>query len=292
MGANDYVIITDSTSDLPIDIINTLGIYVLPMPFTLGDVNYMHHPDDRELEINEFYERLRLGEKSTTTLINSQSYIEYFEPIVKAEKHILYISFSSALSGSYVSSLLAAKELMEKYSKSKIICLDSKAASLGEGLLVYSAAMKKEEGFELEELGEWIINNRSQLCHWFTVDDLNYLKRGGRVTAMSAAVGTALNVKPILHVDDEGYLKLIDKVRGRKKSLKSLVDHMIETCVNPEEQTIFIGHGDNLNDAELLVGLIKDKINVKNVIINNIGPIIGTHSGPDTIALFFFGSKR
>ncbi|MGB4588936.1 MAG: DegV family protein [Clostridiaceae bacterium] len=292
MGANDYVIITDSTSDLPIEIINALGIYVVPMPFTLSGVNYLHYPDGRELDINEFYARLRLGDESFTTLINTQSYIEYFEPIINAKNHILYISFSSALSGSYNSSLLAANELMEKYPKSKIICIDSKAASLGEGLLVYSAAMKKEEGFELEELGEWITNNRSQLCHWFTVADLNYLKRGGRVTAMSATVGTALNIKPILHVDDEGYLKLIDKVRGRKRALKSLVDHMIETSINPEEQTIFIGHGGNLYDSELLVELIKDKINVKNVIINNIGPTIGTHSGPDTIALFFFGSKR
>ena len=212
----DFVIITDSTSDLPVNIINELGILVIPMLFTIGETNYMHYPDERELESHEFYERLRLGKKSTTTLINIKTYIEYFEPIIKAGRDILYISFSSGLSGSYNSSLLATKELMEKYPKSKMICVDSKAASLGEGLLVYSAAMKKEEGFELEELNDWIINNRSHLCHWFTVSDLNHLKRGGRMTSMTAAIGTALDIKPILHVDDEGHLIPVDRLRGRK----------------------------------------------------------------------------
>lgn len=184
----DFVIITDSTSDLPVNIINELGIQVIPMLFTLGEANYMHYPDERELEIHEFYERLQLGEKSTTAQINIKTYMEYFEPIIKSGSDIMYISFSSGLSGTYYSSLLAARELMEEYPKSKIVCVDSRAASLGEGLLVYSAAKKKEEGFELDELNEWIINNRSHLCHWFTVSDLNHLKRGGRMTAMTAAI--------------------------------------------------------------------------------------------------------
>jgi len=288
----DYVIITDSTSDLPTDIINEFGIAVIPMPFNLGDDNYIHYPDGRELEIHKFYERLRLGEKSTTTQININTFMEYFETIIKSGNDIIYISFSSGLSGTYNSSLLAAEELKMKYPKRKIICVDYRAASLGEGLLVYSAAKKKEEGFELEELNEWIINNRSHLCHWFTVEDLNYLNRGGRMTKMTAVIGTALDIKPILHVDNEGYLIPIDRVRGRKRSLKALVDHMLESCSNPEEQIIFIGHGDSLNDAELLESLIRDKFNVKDVTINNIGPIIGTHSGPGTIALFFFGTEK
>ncbi len=288
----DFVIITDSTSDLPVNIINELGILVIPMLFTIGETNYMHYHDERELESHEFYERLRLGKKSTTTLINIKTYIEYFEPIIKAGRDILYISFSSGLSGSYNSSLLATKELMEKYPKSKMICVDSKAASLGEGLLVYSAAMKKEEGFELEELNDWIINNRPHLCHWFTVSDLNHLKRGGRMTAMTAAIGTALDIKPILHVDDEGHLIPVDRVRGRKRSLRALFDHMLESCINPEEQIIFIGHGDSLNDAEFLEKIIRNKFKVKDVVISNIGPIIGTHSGPGTIALFFFGTEK
>lgn len=288
----DYVIITDSTSDLPANITDELGIQVIPMPFNLGDDNYIHYPDGRELEIHKFYERLRLGEKSTTTQININIFMEYFETIIKSGSDIIYISFSSGLSGTYNSSLLAAEELKNKYPKRKIICVDSRAASLGEGLLAYSAAKKKEEGFELEELNEWIINNRCHLCHWFTVDDLNHLKRGGRVTAMTAAVGTALDIKPILHVDDEGHLIPVFRVRGRKKSLKALVDHMLETCINPEEQIIFIGHGDSSNDAVLLESLVRDKFQVKDVIINNIGPIIGTHSGPGTIALFFFGTEK
>lgn len=288
----DFVIVTDSTSDLPANIINELGIQVIPMSFNIGMDNYIHYPDERELGIHEFYERIRHGEKSVSTQINPRTYMEYFESVIRAGSDILYISFSSGLSGTYNSSLLAAKELMEKYPKCKIICVDSRAASLGEGLLVYSAAKKKEEGFELEELNDWIINNRSHLCHWFTVEDLNHLKRGGRITAMAALAGTALDIKPILHVDNEGHLIPITKVRGRKKSLKVLIDHMLETCVNPEEQIIFIGHGDSLNDAELLERLVRDKFQVKDVLINNIGPIIGTHSGPGTIALFFFDTEK
>jgi DegV family protein with EDD domain len=240
----NYVIMTDSTSDLPVDIADHFGIQVIPMPFTMGTDSYMHYLDNRELGIHEFYEKLRGGIESTTTQINEITYIEYFESVIKSGSDILYISLSSGLSSTYNSVLLAAEELIRKYPESKILCVDFRAASLGEGLLVYSAAKKKEEGFGLEELSEWIINKRSHLFQWFTVDDLNHLKRGGRLTAMTAVVGTALDIKPILHVDDEGKLIPVDRVRGRKKALKALVIHMSETCTNPEEQIIFIGHGD------------------------------------------------
>jgi len=288
----NYMIMTDSTSDLPVDIADHFGIQVIPMPFTMGTESYMHYLDNRELGIHEFYERLRGGIESTTAQINEITYIDYFESVIKSGSDILYISLSSGLSSTYNSALLAAEELIGKYPESKILCVDSRAASLGEGLLVYSAAKKKEEGFGLEELSEWIINKRSHLCQWFTVDDLNHLKRGGRLTAMTAVVGTALDIKPILHVDDEGKLIPVGRVRGRKKALKALVIHMSETCTNPEEQIIFISHGDSLNDALFLEKLVREKFQVKDVIINNIGPIIGTHSGPGTIALFFFGTEK
>ena len=289
----NYVIVTDSTSDLPEEIVEQLGIKVIPLTFELEGKSYLDHPNAGELGIHEFYEKLRKGEKSITSLINTGTFIDHFQPILKAGNDILYISFSSALSGTYNSSLLAIEELLEEYKDSKIISIDSKSASVGEGLLVYSAAKKKEEeGLNIDELQEWILQNMLKVCHWFTVDDLNHLKRGGRVSAFSATIGTALNVKPILHVDNEGHLIPMEKVRGRKKSLYALLEHMVETCVDPEKQVIFIGHGDSLEDAEFLAQLIREKFIVKDIVISNIGPVVGTHSGPGTIALFFMGTKR
>ncbi len=288
----NYVIISESTADISQNMVDELGIKVMPMAFELSGKSYLHYPDAREMGIHEFYQHLRKGEKSVTSLINTETFLDFFEPILKEGNDILYIAFSSGLSGTYNSSLLAREELLERYKDSKIICIDSKAASAGEGLLVYSAAKKKEEGLTIEELGNWLEQNIHKLCHWFTVDDLNHLKRGGRVSAFSAGIGTALNVKPILHVDDEGHLIPMEKVRGRKKSIYALLNHMIGTFTPSDEQMVFIGHGDSLEDAELLARLIREKFTVKDVIINPIGPVIGSHSGPGTIALFFFGTGR
>lgn len=288
----DYVIVTESTCDLPVQIVNELDIKVIPMNFELEGKSYTHYYDARELDIHEFYESLRKGQKSITSLVNTEAFLSFFEPILQSGKDILYIAFSSGLSGTYSASLIAIEELLETYKDSKILAVDTKAASVGEGLMVYTAAMKRREGYSIEELAEWISSNVLNLCHWFTVDDLNHLKRGGRVSALSATLGTALNVKPILHVDNEGHLIPMEKVRGRKKSLFELLDHMVETCTNPEEQVVFIGHGDTVEDAEFLAGLIKEKLNVNKIHISPIGPVIGTHSGPGTIALFFFGTKR
>lgn len=288
----DYVIVTESTCDLPVHIVNELDIKVIPMNFELEGKSYTHYYDARELDIHEFYESLRKGQKSITSLVNTEAFLSFFEPILQSGKDILYIAFSSGLSGTYSASLIAIEELLETYKDSKILAVDTKAASVGEGLMVYTAAMKRREGYSIEELAEWISSNVLNLCHWFTVDDLNHLKRGGRVSALSATLGTALNVKPILHVDNEGHLIPMEKVRGRKKSLFELLDHMVETCTNPEEQVVFIGHGDTVEDAEFLAGLIKEKLNVNKIHISPIGPVIGTHSGPGTIALFFFGTKR
>ncbi len=290
-----YVIITESTADISQAMVDDLGIKVMPMTFELRGKSYMHYPDAREMDIHEFYQHLRKGEKTVTSLINTGTFLEFFEPILKEGYDILYIAFSSGLSGTYNSALLAREELLEQYKNSKIICIDSKAASAGEGLLVYNAAKKKEEGLNIDELSDWLEQNVLKLCLWFTVDDLNHLKRGGRVSAISAGIGTALNVKPILHVDEEGHLIPMEKVRGRKKSLCTLFDHMINTFASSKEQTVFIGHGDSLEDAEFLAHLIREKFTVKDVkdiVINPIGPVIGTHSGPGTIALFFFGNGR
>ena len=224
--------------------------------------------------------------------MNYQTFLDTFTPILESGRDILYLAFSSGLSGTYNGSVIAANDLMEKYPGSKVISVDTLAASVGEGLLVYAAAKKREEGLSLDELAQWVTDNRLHLCHWFTVDDLNHLKRGGRVSPAVAIIGTALGIKPVMHVDDEGHLIPVSKVRGRRKSLDALVEHMAETCDKPESQTIFIGHGDSKEDAEYVAKLVRQKFKVKNIILNYIGPVIGSHSGPGTIALFFFGTHR
>ena len=288
----DYIIVTDATSDIPNEMANELNVKVVPMSFSLGEKNYNHYPDYRELDIKTFYDKQRAGQTSLTTQINVAVYLDFFEEIIKSDKDVLYISFSSALSSTYQSSVLAAKELNEKYPDFKIITIDSKAATLGETLLVKLAAQKKSEVMNIEDLSKWVADNHLKVCHYFTVDDLNHLKRGGRMTAMTAFIGTALDIKPILHVNDEGKLIPLDKVRGRKKALKVLFNYLAELSENLEEQTIFIGHGDCIEDARYLESLIKEAYKVKEVIIHPIGPIIGSHTGPGAITLFFLGKHR
>ena len=288
----DYIIVTDATSDIPNEMANELNVKVVPMSFSLGEKNYNHYPDYRELDIKTFYDKQRAGQTSLTTQINVAVYLDFFEEIIKSDKDVLYISFSSALSSTYQSSVLATKELNEKYPDFKIITIDSKAATLGETLLVKLAAQKKSEGMNIEDLSKWVADNHLKVCHYFTVDDLNHLKRGGRMTAMTAFIGTALDIKPILHVNDEGKLIPLDKVRGRKKALKVLFNYLAELSENLEEQTVFIGHGDCIEDARNLESLIKEAYKVKEVIIHPIGPIIGSHTGPGAITLFFLGKHR
>ena len=288
----DYCIVTDSTCDLPANIVTDLGITVIPMEFQLDGTTYLNYPDGRDYDFHAFYDALRAGKASTTSQVNYQTFLDTITPILESGRDILYLAFSSGLSGTYNGSVIAANDLMEKYPGSKVISVDTLAASVGEGLLVYTAAKKREEGLSLDELAQWVTDNRLHLCHWFTVDDLNHLKRGGRVSPAVAIIGTALGIKPVMHVDDEGHLIPVSKVRGRRKSLDALVEHMAETCDKPESQTIFIGHGDSKEDAEYVAKLVRQKFKVKNIILNYIGPVIGSHSGPGTLALFFFGTHR
>lgn len=288
----DYVIISESTCDLTQELVEKLGVVIIPMNFEMEQKSYVHYPDAREMGVREFYDALRVGKAAVTSLVNTQTFLNYFEPILKEGKDILYIGFSSGLSGTYNSAVIARDELLEKYPDAKICCIDTKAASAGEGLLVYYAAQNKKQGLSLEEQEAWFHENVLHLCQWFTVDDLNHLKRGGRVSAFSAGIGTALNIKPVLHVDDEGHLIAMEKVRGRKKALLGLLNHMVDTCIRPEEQMVFIGHGDAFEDASFLAEQIKEKLSVKNIELMPIGPVIGSHSGPGTIALFFLGTHR
>jgi DegV family protein with EDD domain len=218
--------------------------------------------------------------------------MEYFEVALKKGSDILYLAFSSALSGSYQGSVVAAGELMEKYPERRILCIDTRAASAGEGMLVYYAAQKKAEGMDMDSLAAWVESNKLKMCHWFTVDDLHTLRRGGRISAMSWAVGSMLNIKPVLHVDNEGHLISMGKTRGRAASLKALVDKMEELAIEPGSQTPFISHGDCLEDVQKVVDDIKARFGVKEVIINNVGPVIGAHAGAGVVALFFLGTQR
>lgn len=287
---SDYVIFSDSCSDLTPEILKEIDVSIIPMKFTVKGASYENYPDERELSSREFYDMVRGGEMPTTSQVNSTEFIDIFEPLLREGKDILYIAFSSGLSGTYNNSCIAAEELHEKYPQRKMITVDSLAASMGEGLLVYLAAKKREEGLGIEELAKWVEENRNHLCHWFTVDDLNHLKRGGRVSSAAALFGTMLGIKPVLHVDDEGHLIPVSKVRGRKASLDALVKEM-EKAVT-DAHTVFVSHGDSLDDAKYVAEQVKSKFHSKEIRLNHIGPVIGAHSGPGTIALFFLGEHK
>ncbi len=294
MAEKEYVIITDSTCDLTPELIEELDIVVIPMEFTMaeGEV-YKNYPDGRELGFQAFYDRVRAGAQPKTNQINAATYMEVAAPYLDKGQDVLILAFSSALSGTYQSSVLAVEELREKYPDRQIYTVDTLSASMGEGLLIYHAAKKKEEGLSVSELAHWVEENRLRLCHWFTVDDLNHLKRGGRVSSAAALFGTILGIKPVLHVDDAGRLIPREKVRGRRSSLEALAKHMRETIDPAEgEQTIFISHGDCEQDVKYLIDLIREQVPVKEIKVGYIGPVIGAHSGPGTVAVFYLGTTR
>lgn len=289
---NDYVIITDSTTDFTPEMIANLELTIVPLEFNIDGQRHFDYADGHDMDSKQFYKLIRAGQMSTTSQVTTARFTEAFEPLLKDGHDILYIAFSSGLSGTCSSAHVAAEEMAEKYPDRKILTVDSLAASLGEGLLVYHAVMQKRAGLRIEELKAWVEENRNHLCHWFTVDDLYHLKRGGRVSPAAALVGTMLGIKPVLHVDDEGHLIPVEKVRGRKQSLDALVKHMAETVTDPENQMIFISHGDCLEDAQYVADEVRSKMKVKDVYINFVGPVIGAHSGPGTIALFFLGTHK
>ncbi len=288
----EYKLMTDATCDLPASILEQMNIGVIPMEFEMAGEVYRHFPDGREMGFHEFYEKVREGEMPKTSQINRMTYFKYFEPILKEGKDILYIAFSSGLSGTYQASVLAAEELEEKYPERRVVCVDSRSASVGEGLLVYAAALQKNKGITVDALADWVVRNRGHVCHWFTVDDLNHLRRGGRISPVMAVAGSALGIKPVLRVDDEGNLVTAFKVRGRKKAMESILEQMEKTAINPKEQVVIIAHGDCKEDAKSLKQMVKSRFHVKDEIISYVGPIIGTHTGPGMLALVFFGTER
>lgn len=286
-----FKIVTDSTADLPLEYLEEHKLGCMNLGYIMENVTYGR---DKEMPWKEFYAMMREGKMPTTSQINPEEAKIYFEEYIKQDKDILYLAFSSGLSGTYNSAKLAASEVMEEHPDCRIIVLDTLCASLGEGLIVHKAVCLRDEGKSLDEVADWVNSHIQNLVHVFTVDDLFHLYRGGRVSKTTAFIGTLAGIKPKLHVDEEGHLIVIGKVRGRKKSLMALVDYMEEKMggFKSDNDIIFISHGDALEDAEFVRDQITERFGIKSFLINNIGPTIGAHSGPGTIALFFMGDAR
>lgn len=288
----NYKIITNTTADLPLSYIEENELGLVYFNYIMDDISY---GKDRELDWKEFYRLMREeGKLPTTSQVNPAQFKEYFSEFLKESKNLLYISFSSGLTGSCGNAVLAADEVMEENPGCRIMVIDSKCASLGEGLFVHKAVEMKKQGKSMEETAAYLEELIPHLTHVFTVDDLNHLYRGGRVSKAVAIVGTIAGIKPILHVDDEGHLIPLSKTRGRKKSLMALVDYMEEKMgsYRGNNDIVFISHGDALEDAYLVRDEITRRFGIENFLINHIGPTIGAHSGPGTIALFFEGESR
>ncbi|MBP5354287.1 MAG: DegV family protein [Lachnospiraceae bacterium] len=288
---SDYVIITDSTCDLPYSFIQEHGVVIQALEYTDGSQTYEDGPTT---DLKKFYENMRNGIQYTTNASNPDGISKTFRSVLDQGKDILHIGFSSGLSSSFNNTRITANELSEKYPDRRIVAIDSLAASMGQGLLVYYACKKKEEGASLDEVAEWLQENILHACHQFTVDDLKYLMRGGRVSKVSWLLGTLINIKPVLHVDDEGHLIPLAKVRGRKKSLISLVDNMEQTMgsYRDKNEIVLISHCDCYEDAKFVGDLITERFGITNIVYNYINTVIGSHSGPGTVALFFLGDKR
>ena len=288
--SRDFIIFTDTSADLPESYIRDNQLGLLSLSFTIGGETFLC--SDMKMTEREFYAKMRAGETVTTIQVNPDQAGQKFEQVLQEGKDILYIAFSSALSGSCNSGAMAARELRERYPQARIVVIDSLCASLGEGLLVHKAVQLKQQGLTLEEIARWTEANKLHICHRFTVDDLNHLHRGGRVSKTTAVVGTLLGIKPVLHVNNEGKLIPTGKVRGRKQSLISLVDSMAKTVGSYENDTVFISHGDCLEDANFVADLVRERLKVRNFLIHYVDPTIGAHSGPGTVALFFMGEER
>ena len=287
---SEYIIFTDSACDIKPEILKEWGVPFLPLTFRFSDFDKEH--TDGELEPVEFYARMRGGAVAKTAAVNSERFTEAFEKILSEGKDILYIGFSSGLSTTYNSGRLAAEQLRDKYPDRKIIAVDSLSASAGFGLLVYLTVGKKNEGASIEEAAAFVEETRFHLCHWFTVDDLVYLKRGGRISPTAAFVGNALGIKPVLHMDDEGHLINMSKVRGRRSSVLALADKYGELALDKKGGTVFICHGDCDSDVETLKSVLSERYGAEVKIVTYTGSVIGAHSGPGTLALFFIGEHR
>ncbi len=285
----NYQIITDSACDLPKAMLQQLQVSTIPLHVLFRGENMIDSVDEG---LQEIYAGLRNGEATSTSAINPDGWASVIEPALAQGHDALVLAFSSGLSTTYQSAVIAAEELQEKYPERKIQVVDTLCAALGQGLLVWYTCKQRDAGLTLDELADWVEQNKLSLCHWVTVNDLMHLKRGGRINATTAVVGTMLQIKPIIHVNNEGKLINVGKARGRKAAMQILVDKMKELGQGYDNSTVFITHGDCLEDGQLLKQMVLEQTDAKEVFLGNLGAVIGSHAGPGTLALFFLGSQR
>ena len=286
---SNYQIITDSGCDLPLEMRQQLDVNMVSLTLQFRGKELQ---DSVGEDITSLYEGLRAGEVASTSAVNPDTWSGIMEAALQAGKDVLVLAFSSGLSTTYQSAVIASQDLKEKYPQRRIRVVDTRSASLGQGLLVWYACQKRDEGMTLDQLADWVEETKYRLCHWFTVDDLMYLKRGGRVSAATAIVGTMLGIKPVLHMDDEGHLINVGKARGRKASIEALAEELGQLGLPGQNKKVFICHGDCLEDAKRLEAIVREKYGVEEAFIGYTGAVIGSHSGPGTLALFFLGEKR
>ena len=286
----NYKIITDSACDLPVKMLQELGVTTVALTVNFRGETRNDSVDDAQ--VKELYDAMRGGEVATTAAVNPDGWSKVIESAVAEGFDAFVLAFSSGLSTTYQSAVIAANELAEKYPQRKIMVVDGCAAALGQGLFVWHICKMRDVGLSLEELAAWAEENKNHVAHWFTVDDLVYLKRGGRVSAATALVGTMLNIKPVLHVDNEGHLVSMVKARGRKAAINTLVSKLQELGGDWDNSTVFICHADCIDDAQRLAEIVKEKCGVQETFIGNLGAVIGSHAGPGTLALFFMGNEK
>ncbi|MCQ2436978.1 MAG: DegV family protein [Clostridia bacterium] len=288
----EYIIVSDSGCDLSAEMVEEMGIVYVPLTVYLDDKPYKNYLDGREIGFHEFYEQLKVAKTAKTSAVNQQEFIDVMEPLLKEGHNLLCLGFDSGISGTYNAGAAAVEELKEKYPERKLIAVDTLCASMGQGLILRYCWEQKQAGKTMEEVAQYCEDLKQNICHWFTVDDLMFLKRGGRVSAATAVVGTILNIKPIMHVDEVGHLIKVGTARGNKAALRALCDKVINSGVAPEDQRCYISHADNLTDANYLADMLREQAHVTDITINYIGPVIGCHTGPGLVALFFKGDKR
>lgn len=288
----DYVIMTDSCCDLTDQMARELELEVLPLTMHMDGQDYPNDLAGTAISNQEFYKRIRAGKLATTSAVNVGQFQDAMRRVLESGRDIVCVCFSSALSTTYQSAVIAAEDLRAEFPEAEIHVVDSLSASLGQGLLLYLAVEQKRKGLTAAELAKWVEDNRLTVCHWFTVDDLNFLKRGGRVSATTALLGTMLSIKPIMHTSDEGKLVPVSKARGRKAAIAALLDKIESLGIHPERQTMFICHADCEEDAKAVAQTIQDRFGTPTVHINYIGPVIGSHTGPNTMGIFFVGTQR
>lgn len=290
----NYCLLTDATAELTPELAQELDVGVIPMPMDIDGVPYQFQFYNEKMTVSDFYNQLRAGKFAHTSQVNEAVYLEVFEQYLKDGKDIIYCCFSSGMSSTYNAACRCMEQLREKYPERRLVCIDSLCASAGLGLLVFSAAERKKAGMSMEELEKWVLEHRQCVCHCFKVDELEHLRRGGRISAATAIVGSALQIKPILVVDTEGKLQPIAKARGRKRALAYLLDAVKKNLLdNEDSQTLFIGHADSLAEAnELKDAVYRECPHIKRIIIVPLGPIVGAHVGPGMIDILFYGKDR